>query len=681
MPRGDGLLGADDGERAEAEALEQAKKDEARASRKGSKRGRTGTAGAGAAADASALASLERQHGGSIKLGLLEKMAERAPRHTGRDDRATVDLVLDPRTRLILFRLVSQGVVGTVYGCISAGKEANVYYADKGPSADTHESVMSDNGGRAAESDGAVAPHGFALKVYKTSILVFKDRDRYVTGEYRFRSGYSKKNPRKMVRVWAEKEIRNLRRLRAAGILCPAPRLLRGHVLVMDFLGDDGWPAPRLRDAGLTSSKQASAYSQVVRAMRAMWERCRLVHADLSEYNLLWHDGKVVVIDVSQSVESDHPRAMDFLRMDCTNVTSYFGRRCGLRVMTPRELFDFVTHAGLTDEAAEEAYLAEVWKSVQSRKGGQVFASEEEEAEHNVFMKAFIPRSLADVDDEEAELGRVERGEASFTEAMVGPHAEAEEEAAAEEEASQAAPAASASASAAPAPSPPAAATRAADAETPATAAVPPHAAPAEPPRAVRFARHLETGPTPDGEARSSAELSASPADAAAGAPAPLDTRLDDAPTPGRDAPAPVHRNASTQLRADLLYEAPTPSEILAAQEAAELIGLDTTFLPGFGRLAIEHLELEYTAGGRRAAAEARAEEEEDAAAAEAASEGGDTEGKDEEASFTLRSSTKEERKAHKLAVKTAAREQRLTKVKKAAKRRRERTGARAAKG
>ena len=44
-----------------------------------------------------------------------------------------------------------------------------------------------------------------AIKVYKTSILTFKDRDKYVSGEFRFRNGYCKHNPRKMVRTWAEK--------------------------------------------------------------------------------------------------------------------------------------------------------------------------------------------------------------------------------------------------------------------------------------------------------------------------------------------------------------------------------------------------------------------------------------------------------------------------------------------
>jgi RIO kinase 1 len=80
-----------------------------------------------------------------------------------------------------------------------------------------------------------------ALKIYKTSILVFKDRDRYVSGEHRFRRGYSR-NPRKMVKLWAEKEMRNLKRLFTAGIHCPEPIEVKENVLVMGFLGDSlGW--------------------------------------------------------------------------------------------------------------------------------------------------------------------------------------------------------------------------------------------------------------------------------------------------------------------------------------------------------------------------------------------------------------------------------------------------------
>lgn len=81
-----------------------------------------------------------------------------------------------------------------------------------------------------------------ALKIYKTSILVFKDRDKYVTGEHRFRSGYSRHNPRKMVKMWAEKEMRNLKRLKSNGIRAPDVYEVRENVLVIGFLGDEqGW--------------------------------------------------------------------------------------------------------------------------------------------------------------------------------------------------------------------------------------------------------------------------------------------------------------------------------------------------------------------------------------------------------------------------------------------------------
>jgi RIO kinase 1 len=131
-------------------------------------------------------------------------------------DRATVEQVLDPRTKMILFKMLNRDIIFEINGCISTGKEANVYHA-----------TTSQNENR-------------AIKIYKTSILVFKDRDRYVSGEHRFRHGYSSKNPRKMVQTWAEKEMRNLKRLHSSRIPCPEPLLLRLHVLLMSFIGDKG---------------------------------------------------------------------------------------------------------------------------------------------------------------------------------------------------------------------------------------------------------------------------------------------------------------------------------------------------------------------------------------------------------------------------------------------------------
>lgn len=61
--------------------------------------------------------------------------------------------------------------------------------------------------------------------------------------------------------------------------------------------------------------------------MRDLYRQCRLVHADLSEYNLIVCDEQLYIIDVSQSVEHDHPHSLDFLRSDCSNVTKFFHER------------------------------------------------------------------------------------------------------------------------------------------------------------------------------------------------------------------------------------------------------------------------------------------------------------------------------------------------------------------
>jgi RIO kinase 1 len=305
-------------------------------------------------------------------------------RNQGRDDRATTEQVMDPRTRMILFKLLNRGVFEEIHGCVSTGKEANVYHATT-----------------------ASKEMELAVKVYKTSILVFKDRDKYVSGDHRFRSGYGRGNPRKMVRLWAEKELKNLNRLRTAGVPAPGPILLRGNVLVMEFLGLDGWPAPRLKDAELDDDRARSSYLQCIRSMRIMFRECRLVHGDLSEYNMLYWKKQVYIIDVSQSVELDHPRALDFLRVDCVNITRFFSSKLS-NTLSARRLFEFVVNEtygvdeGEMDEALRLASEEQAKLSSQEMSAEQRLAlQEKEDVRDKVFMESFIPRSLHQVDFEE----------------------------------------------------------------------------------------------------------------------------------------------------------------------------------------------------------------------------------------------------------------------------------------
>ncbi|KAG2189824.1 hypothetical protein INT46_006024 [Mucor plumbeus] len=298
-------------------------------------------------------------------------------------DRATVEQVLDPRTRIILFKMLNRGIFYEINGCISTGKEANVYHA------------MTEDGQHRA------------IKVYKTSILTFKDRDRYVTGEFRFRHGYSKSNPRKMVKVWAEKEMRNLRRIQQAGIPSPNALVLRMHVLVMEFLGDkNGWAYPRLKDAQIENSRFPALYYQLVKNVRTMYQVCKLVHADLSEYNILYHSKKLYIIDVSQSVEHDHPHASEFLRKDLSNVTDYFAKK-GVRVMSIMELFKFVTDVTFGNEEEEvDARLEKIQEEMNANPNLEINTVEDE-----IFMKSYIPTTLEEVIDIDRDTLIVEQGE------------------------------------------------------------------------------------------------------------------------------------------------------------------------------------------------------------------------------------------------------------------------------
>ena len=56
-------------------------------------------------------------------------------------------------------------------------------------------------------------PEECAVKVFKTTLNEFKTRDRYIKDDHRFRDRFSKQNPRKVIRLWAEKEMCNLSRL------------------------------------------------------------------------------------------------------------------------------------------------------------------------------------------------------------------------------------------------------------------------------------------------------------------------------------------------------------------------------------------------------------------------------------------------------------------------------------
>jgi len=232
------------------------------------------------------------------------------------EDRETVEAVLDKRTAMILYGLINQGYLDGMKGIVSSGKESNVYWAT-------------------VEKDGKV--QDLAVKIYRTSTMDFNRIWVYIQGDPRF--GRVKKGTRSIVYRWAEKEFKNLRLADEAGVRVPKPIISRGNVLVMEFIGEDGVSAPRLKEAVVDDPE--SVFEIIMDDVVKLYRNAELVHADLSEYNvLLWNEP--VIIDVSQAVLLSHPLALEFLIRDLRNVLRYFS---GLGVSVPslEEAYTMVT--------------------------------------------------------------------------------------------------------------------------------------------------------------------------------------------------------------------------------------------------------------------------------------------------------------------------------------------------
>jgi RIO kinase 3 len=261
---------------------------------------------------------------------------------------------LDPKTRLVLFRLVDSGVLEEVNGAISTGKEAVVFHGTR----------------KLDPADPESATEEVAVKVFKTMLTEFKQRQQFLHGDRRFEDRVGRQSARKLVKLWAEKESANLIRMDRGGMHCPKVVTQNKHVLAMTFLGKDGVPAQKLKNVELSIKGFDRIFEDVKNAMHTMYHTCRLVHADLSEYNILYHNKKPYFIDVGQSVEPTHPRADAYLLRDCVQICRFFKSAGVTNPMEPRDLFSATCGKSLTaDEAVELQQEVISSRAAYSRRG------------------------------------------------------------------------------------------------------------------------------------------------------------------------------------------------------------------------------------------------------------------------------------------------------------------------
>lgn len=188
---------------------------------------------------------------------------DRRTRLHEKKEKSTSEMAMDAKTRLMLYKLVNNQILENISGVISTGKEAVVLYATGGTVPTDTEMLVE-------------IPKECAVKVFKTTLTDFKTRDKYIKDDYRFKDRFSKQNPRKIIHLWAEKEMHNLNRIIKAGIPCPKVVLLKKHILILEFIGKDTKAAPMLKEVKFNKDGEDvelnSAYNQAIDVSLIMYE-------------------------------------------------------------------------------------------------------------------------------------------------------------------------------------------------------------------------------------------------------------------------------------------------------------------------------------------------------------------------------------------------------------------------
>jgi RIO kinase 1 len=248
------------------------------------------------------------------RLAHTERRVERRDKMLNHDkskERATVEEVFDQTTRMVVFDMLNSNIIYELNGAVSSGKEAKVYWGKNKEGTD------------------------LAVKIYLTSSAEFKSgMHKYIQGDPRFKD--VKHDTRSLMAVWAQKEFRNLQEAYAAKVRVPKPIAVKSNVVIMEFIGKEGVSAPSLKEQPPNNPERV--YKVIVTAIKRLYKKAKIVHGDLSEYNIMMWKGRPVVFDVSQSVAIQHPLADFMLKRDIANVNRFF-KRLDVNVIPEEELY------------------------------------------------------------------------------------------------------------------------------------------------------------------------------------------------------------------------------------------------------------------------------------------------------------------------------------------------------
>jgi RIO kinase 1 len=228
--------------------------------------------------------------------------------------------------------ITESAAIDTELGILKTGKEADVFLLER------------------ATADRSVV---LAAKRYRSTQHRLFHRDAGYTEGRSMRNSRDRRATAKGTRYgrtvqasqWARAEFGCLSDLWSAGLPVPYPVQLDDLEILMEFITlADGTGAPRLAQTRPDRELLATYWEQLTDAMRAMAAR-GLTHGDLSAFNILATEERIVLIDLPQAVDIvSNPSGMDYLARDCRNVAAWFAAR-GLDVDGEELVGDLVAYA------------------------------------------------------------------------------------------------------------------------------------------------------------------------------------------------------------------------------------------------------------------------------------------------------------------------------------------------
>jgi RIO kinase 1 len=204
--------------------------------------------------------------------------------------------------------------VDTELGIMKTGKEADVFLIRRGIPGTDRSCLLAAKRYRSTEH-----------RMFQRDSGYLEGRRTRASRENRAMANRSAFGREVIAGQWASTEFGALVRLYAAGVPVPYPAQILGTELLLEFIGSaDGTAAPRLAETRPAAAELAGLWDQLVQALVAL-ARDGLAHGDMSAYNLLVHDGRLVMIDLPQVVDViANPRGAWFLDRDAENIGRWF---------------------------------------------------------------------------------------------------------------------------------------------------------------------------------------------------------------------------------------------------------------------------------------------------------------------------------------------------------------------